>query len=182
VKRLTSFLRWVGFLIFVVHPIATTVFASKARAQVTEVVPAVRFGVVSPDVRDYLAAEWDHHLNDDPYLERGYCGYLELRIWAGEPAFVVTSITRPDTVVGIPGTTHIDFRCFSPKAVPIHVHPPRNCPTREGPCTRDGPYAYQCLPSAADRESLVLFEFPFGVIQCERKALRTFWPTGIAGN
>lgn len=172
-------LRWVGQLLFFLS--VASKMGAQAPSQLLEYIPAIRFGVVSPEVREQLAQDWDRHQYDDPYLERGFCGYIELGKWGGELAYIVTRVTQPDTVIGQPTNGGIQFQCKAWNSVPIHVHPPRNCPTKNGPCTKDGPYAYQCLASDTDRQMLNYFDFVFGVVQCERKALVTYWPVGVAG-
>ena len=136
-----------------------------------------RFAIMDDYIRDSLAADWDRHEHDPAILERAYCLWYQRDIWGGEWAWRVTRITASDSVWGV--TTHsIGFGCTGAKpgamVATLHVHPDQTCLGDE--CYRGGPYAYQCLPSDNDRAFLQWRGEAFGMVQCGRESIVTYWP------
>lgn len=136
----------------------------------------VRFAIMDDYVRDTLAADWDKHANDSTLLERGFCLKWQYDIWAGEKAYRVTQIARPNSVNAT--VDEIGFRC-PVNAVEIHIHPAQTCLNSSGladSCWRGGPYAYQCLPSDQDRAYLAgHLEQAFAMVQCSREGVVAYF-------
>lgn len=137
-----------------------------------------RYAIMDDYVRERLGREWDAHLTDRPMLERGFCLAWQLDEWAGEPAFRVTQIARPDSVEATVSTIH--FVC--PKGtnvVELHVHPPQSC-VDDQLCWAGGTYAYQCLPSELDINYLNAHpQQAFAMVQCDRHAIIAYFPRRV---
>jgi hypothetical protein len=151
--------------------------AHTAATEQADEAPRPRFVVMDDYVREYLAKEWDKN-QTLPLHERGYCLRFQLDFWADEVAYRVTQISEPDNS---DASTHdIDFTC--PKKLgeviaEVHIHPAQTCAS-ETQCWPGGIYGYQCLPSDADRRYLKFAGQPFGMVQCDRKAVVFYFPMG----
>lgn len=136
-----------------------------------------RFVVVDDYVREILRRDWDAHVHDAVKLERAYCLGWQYDIWAHEKAYRVTQIMPADSADATPSS--ISFVC-PPNWVmlrsEVHIHPAQTC--INGECWDGGPYAWQCLPSDADRAWLNRLSEPFGIVQCDRNALVFYFPLG----
>jgi uncharacterized Fe-S cluster protein YjdI len=158
-----------------VEPATTTLtFTVPVQRQQTDST-APRFVVLDDYIREYLGEEWDKHAGDTIKLERGYCVRWQYDIWAREKAYRVTQIFPAEVLEAQP--SEIVFSCPPGKnGAEIHVHPPQTC--INGDCWNGGPYAWQCLPSDADRNYLLWAMQPFGLVQCDRNAIRFYFPMG----
>jgi hypothetical protein len=69
-----------------------------------------------------------------------------------------------------------DFDC--PEGIPeLHVHTPTTCMGDDAAtCRLGGLNAFSCQPSRGDYEKLVRRHDPFGVIQCDKRAFRFYYP------
>jgi hypothetical protein len=138
----------------------------------------VRYGIVEDSVRAALESAW----SDDPrQVERAYC-VRRARISARPvgPGAVDTIIrvlaVRPAPVRDA-GPNHADFDC-PPGTPSLHVLPPATC-VGDDPrwCEAGGSGAYSCQPSRDDYLTLVRLGDPFGVIQCDRRSFRFYYPS-----
>jgi hypothetical protein len=146
-----------------------------SHCQVAPPVDSVQYAIMDDYVREYLIADWDKHAKDPIILERAYCLKYQLDFWADGLAFRVTQI-EPATVF-VATNASIEYSCPpGPNRAELHVHPPQTCAGPDGPCWAGGPYAYQCLASGGDKQTLVHYKEKFGMIQCSREAVVTFWP------
>jgi hypothetical protein len=157
--------------------IALVLAASPLRAQ------AVRFGVVTDQARHQLEPTWSE---DPQQFERAYCitnwSVVADRV-ARTPSqtdsiFRVVSVTPADLRAATPNSA--DFEC--PSGVPeLHTHPPATCASDNlAWCVAGGPDAYSCQPSRGDLVKLVRRGDPFGVIQCDKRAFRFYFPSEYA--
>jgi len=146
------------------------------------VAQAVRLGVVMDLPRQALAATWD---DEDPHqLERGYCivdwSYGVYHVSRKDPVqddsiFRVFRITPAE----VSGATPVSVEFDCPAGVPeLHVHTPTTCMGDDNStCHLGGLNAYSCQPSRGDYEKLVRRQDPFGVIQCDRRSFRFYFPS-----
>lgn len=136
-----------------------------------------RFAIMDDYVRDFLSADWDKHSKDPQQNERAFCLRYQLDVWAGEPAYRVTQIEN--AAVSDSTVASIVFSCpRGPGRATLHVHPNTTC-FRDGYCFIGGPYAWQCLESDTDTRTLNHSGDAFGMIQCSREAVITFWPKSL---
>lgn len=135
-----------------------------------------RFAVLDDYVRERLAADWrTAQQGERVQVERAYCLRWQLDIWAGEPAYRVTQIDTAVVDEATPGT--IAFHCpRGPNTAQLHVHPNHTCVTLHGPCWKDGPYAWQCMPSDQDQYWLDQNGDEFSLVQCDEHATVAFFP------
>jgi hypothetical protein len=135
-----------------------------------------RYVVVEDAVRDYLAREWDRHLVEVPMTEHGHCLRWDLVSFAGETAYHVYAISKPESIM-LAAASSIAFRCApGPDVAEIHTHPPQSCMTETGPCVDGGWYAHQCFASPLDAAHLRWLGQAFGLVQCDRHALVFYFP------
>lgn len=148
-------------------------FLSGTALSAQEIKP--RFAIMDDYVRQMLIDDWDLHAKDSVILERGYCLQYQLDFWGGELAYRVTQIARATPKRS--GPNGISFDCpKGPLRAALHIHPPNSC-LGDDVCFPGGPYAWQCLSSATDDRSLDWSGDAFGMIQCSREAVISFWPT-----
>lgn len=139
----------------------------------------VRLGVVMDEPRAQLEHEW----TDQPrQLERAYCviGWWAVVRRTGNTTYQDDSIFRaariePADVVSAT-TISAEFECGA--GIPeLHVHPPTTCAGDDAAsCINGGLNAYSCQPSREDLVKLVRRGDPFGIIQCDRRAFRFYYP------
>jgi hypothetical protein len=152
---------------------ATAAFTTVAGAQ------AVRFGVVMEQARRSLEPTWSE---DPQQFERAYCvshwtvavDRVTRNPLQQDSVFRVFSVTPADLRSATPNSA--DFEC--PPGVPeLHTHPPATCASDNVAwCVAGGPDAFSCQPSRGDLVKLVRRGDPFGVIQCDKRAFRFFFP------
>lgn len=146
-----------------------------ARAQ------AVRLGVVMDGPRKQLVETWDD-LNPKQ-VERAYCvvdwSYGVYHVSKTPPlqddtVFRVFAIKNVDVSNATPISA--DFEC--PQGSPeVHVHTPTTCMGDDvSTCKMGGLNAYSCQPSRDDYEKLVRRRDAFGVIQCDKRSFRFYYP------
>jgi hypothetical protein len=141
----------------------------------------VRLGVVMDGPRQQLVAAWDDI--NPRQVERAYC----VVDWSyGVYHVSKTAPIQDDTVfrvfavkpVDVQNATPIsaDFEC--PSGSPeLHIHTPTTCMGDDiGTCKLGGLNAYSCQPSRDDYEKLVRRHDAFGVIQCDRRSFRFYYP------
>jgi hypothetical protein len=95
-----------------------------------------------------------------------------------DSVFRVYAITPADLRSATPNSA--DFEC--PSGVPeLHTHPPATCASDNiAWCVAGGPDAYSCQPSRGDLVKLIRRGDPFGVIQCDKRAFRFYFPAEYA--
>jgi hypothetical protein len=151
------------------------VCATATRAQ------AVRLGVVMDGPRKQLVESWDE-LNPRQ-VERAYCvvdwSYGVYHVSKTPPlqddtVFRVFAIKNVDVTNATPISA--DFEC--PEGSPeLHIHTPTTCMGDDvETCKLGGLNAYSCQPSRDDYEKLVRRHDPFGVIQCDKRSFRFYYP------
>ena len=137
----------------------------------------VRFGIVSEEVRAQLDTAW----SDDPrQVERAYC-VRRARLVAqsskgrGADSLYRVLAVRPAEVREA-GPNYAVFEC-PPGTPELHTHTPATC-ANDDPrwCVAGGPDAYSCQPSRGDYEKLLRRRDAFGVIQCDRRVFRFYYP------
>lgn len=141
----------------------------------------VRYGVMGDSVTAQLRAAWT---DDSTQSERAYC-VQRVRI-TSRPALGggTDSIFRVLAVKpAIPSgqdPNHVQFECA--QGTPeLHTHTPATCLTDDvGSCRADGPLAYSCQPSRSDYVELLTRGDQYGIIQCDRRAFRFYYPTDYA--
>lgn len=141
---------------------------------------AVRLGVVMDQPREALEKVWTE---DARQVERAYCvatwTYGVYQVSREAPAKVDT-IFRVMTVQDAPvvnaGPSSIEFEC--PSGQPeMHTHTPTTCTGDDvKTCTVGGLNAWSCQPSRQDLEKLIARGDPFGIIQCDRRSFRFYYP------
>jgi hypothetical protein len=137
----------------------------------------VRFGVMGDTVTQQLRALWT---DDSTQSERAYC-VQRARI-SSRPVLGggVDSIYRVLAVKPVKtheqDPNHVQFECA--RGTPeLHTHTPATCLTDDaGSCHFDGPLAFSCQPSRADYRELLARGDQFGIIQCDRRAFRFYFP------
>jgi hypothetical protein len=138
----------------------------------------VRFGVMGDSVTRQLRALWT---DDSTQSERAYC-VQRARI-SSRPVLGggVDSIYRVLAVKPVQTTgqdvNHVQFEC-APGTPELHTHTPATCLTdAASSCHFDGPLAFSCQPSRADYRELLARGDQFGIIQCDRRAFRFYYPS-----
>ena len=116
-------------------------------------------------------------------LLRAYCvaqwTYGVYQVSREAPAKVDT-IFRVLNVQGAPviaaGPSSIEFEC--PSGMPeVHTHTPTTCTGDDvKTCAVGGLNAWSCQPSRQDLEKLVARGDPFGIIQCDKRSFRFYYP------
>lgn len=141
----------------------------------------VRYGVMGDSVTTQLRAAWS---DDSTQSERAYC-VQRARI-TSRPSLGggVDSIFRVLAVKPAMPTSrdpnHVQFECA--QGTPeLHTHTPATCLTDDPKsCHADGPLAYSCQPSRSDYEELITRGDEYGIIQCDRRAFRFYYPSEYA--
>jgi hypothetical protein len=142
---------------------------------------AVRLGVVMDLPRQQLSQTWDD-LNARQ-VERAYC----VVDWSyGVYHVSRTAPVQDDTVfrvfrlqpAEVSSATPVSAEFDCPDGVPeLHIHTPTTCMGDDAStCRLGGLNAYSCQPSRGDYEKLVRRRDPFGVIQCDKRAFRFYYP------
>lgn len=138
----------------------------------------VRFGVMGDSVTRQLRALWT---DDSTQNERAYC-VQRARI-SSRPVLGggVDSIYRVLAVKPVQTTgqdpNHVQFEC-APGTPELHTHTPATCLSDDASsCKFDGPLAFSCQPSREDYRELLTRGDQFGVIQCDRRAFRFYYPS-----
>jgi hypothetical protein len=138
----------------------------------------VRYGVMGDSVTAQLRAAWS---DDSTQSERAYC-VQRARI-TSRPTLGggIDSIFRVLAVKPAVSTSrdpnHVQFECAS-GTPELHTHTPATCLTDDpASCHADGPLAYSCQPSRSDYEELVTRGDEYGIIQCDRRAFRFYYPS-----
>ena len=146
----------------------------------------VYYGVMAEPARHYLDSLW----TDNPrQVERGYCvgavSYNVQRAFDAWGRFLgkeviarVWTVLEPDSISGQTPSAIDVLRCPAGHQH-IHTHPPTTCTDDEkvSTCVYGGTNAWQCQPSRVDLMVLVASGDRFGVIQCDRRAFRFYWPS-----
>jgi hypothetical protein len=143
---------------------------------------AVRLGVVMDEPRLQLAMAWDEA--NPRQVERAFCvvdwSYGVYHVSRTEPiqddtVFRVFGLKVADVSTATPVSA--EFDC--PEGVPeLHIHTPTTCMGDDAStCRMGGLNAYSCQPSRGDYEKLVARHDPFGVIQCDKRAFRFYYPS-----
>lgn len=147
--------------------------------------PEVPFllGVVVDSPRTVLENLWND--TSATQTERAYCvtqysKYSVLNTDGPTILFRVDEIEEAQIEGATPASIEKIF-CGDDRPI-IHTHPPASCtvysPTAMN-CTLGGLYAWDCQPSRVDYESLLEHKAEFGVVQCDRHALRFFYPSDM---
>lgn len=142
---------------------------------------AVRLGVVMDVPRQVLEKLWT---DDAHQVERAYCvtdwSYGVYHVSRTSPVqddtvFRVFAIREAETGEATPISA--DFEC--PDGMPeLHVHTPTTCMGEDvNTCVAGGLNAFSCQPSRGDLEKLVRRRDEFGVIQCDGRAFRFYYPS-----
>lgn len=138
----------------------------------------VRFGVMGDSVTQQLRALWT---DDSTQSERAYC-VQRARI-SSRPVLGggVDSIYRVLAVKPVhtkeQDPNHVQFEC-APGTPELHTHTPATCFTDDASsCHFDGPLAFSCQPSRSDYRELLARGDQFGIIQCDRRAFRFYFPS-----
>lgn len=141
----------------------------------------VRFGVMGDSVTRQLRALWT---DDSTQNERAYC-VQRARI-SSRPVLGggVDSIYRVLAVKPVQTTgqdpNHVQFEC-APGTPELHTHTPATCLSDDASsCHFDGPLAFSCQPSRSDYRELLARGDQFGIIQCDRRAFRFYYPGDYA--
>jgi hypothetical protein len=160
--------------------LAAMLLAGRERALCAQ---TVRYGVMGDSVTAQLRAAWT---DDSTQVERAYC-VQRARI-TSRPTLGggVDSIFRVLAVKPATPTSqdpnHVQFECA--QGTPeLHTHTPATCLTDDaGSCRADGPLAYSCQPSRSDYEELITRGDQYGIIQCDRRAFRFYYPSEYTGS
>jgi hypothetical protein len=141
----------------------------------------VKLGVVMNGPRSTLEQAW----TEDPHqVERAYCvadygvSVHHIRLEApteSDTVFRVFAIHTVATTNARPAS--VDFAC--PAGMPeLHTHTPTTC-FGDGveQCEFGGLNAFSCQPSREDLEKLLSRGDAFGVVQCDRRAFRFYYPS-----
>lgn len=156
------------------------VLAALALGAVPAVAQAVRLGVVMDAPRDTLERLWSDEARQ---VERAYCvarySYGAYQVSRETPAKVDTIfrvLSLAEAPVANAGPSSIEFEC--PTGQPeVHTHTPTTCSGDDvATCTIGGLNAWSCQPSRQDFEKLLARGDPFGVIQCDRRSFRFYYP------
>src|SRR5579872_5967159 len=142
---------------------------------------AVRLGVVMDGPRQQLVEAWNDV--NPRQVERAYCvvdwSYGVYHVSRTPPiqddtVFRVFAIKPVDVQSATPISA--DFEC--PEGSPeLHIHTPTTCMGDDATtCKMGGLNAYSCQPSRDDYEKLVRRHDPFGVIQCDKRSFRFYYP------
>jgi hypothetical protein len=145
---------------------------------------AVRLGVVMDEPRQQLAVTWDDA--NPRQVERAFC----VIDWSFGVYHVSREPVQDDTVfrvfriqsAEVTNATPVSAEFDCPDGVPeLHVHTPTTCMGEDAStCRMGGLNAYSCQPSRGDYEKLVQRHDPFGVIQCDKRAFRFYYPSEYA--
>lgn len=155
-----------------------TMFAAGTRQLSAQ---TVRYGVMGDSVTAELRAAWS---DDSTQSERAYCvqrARISSRPTLGggiDSIFRVLAV-KPATPTS-QDPNHVQFECA--KGTPeLHTHTPATCLTdNASSCRANGPLAYSCQPSRSDYEELLARGDEYGIIQCDRRAFRFYYPSEYA--
>lgn len=160
----------------------TALFAMMAATGVRELrAQTVRYGVMSDSVTAQLRAAWT---DDSTQNERAYC-VQRARI-TSRPALgggtdsIFRVLAVKPAVITAQDPNHAQFECAhgTPE---LHTHTPATCLTDDASsCRADGPLAFSCQPSRSDYEELLARGDQYGIIQCDRRAFRFYYPSEFA--
>lgn len=142
---------------------------------------AVRLGVVMDGPRQQLVEAWNDV--NPRQVERAFCvvdwSYGVYHVSKTPPiqddtVFRVFAIKNVDVSNATPISA--DFEC--PQGSPeLHIHTPTTCMGDDvETCKLGGLNAYSCQPSRDDYEKLVRRHDAFGVIQCDKRSFRFYYP------
>ncbi len=141
----------------------------------------VRYGVMGDSVTALLRAAWT---DDSTQSERAYCvqrARISSRPTLGggiDSIFRVLAV-KPATPTS-QDPNHVQFECAT-GTPELHTHTPATCLTDDASsCRADGPLAYSCQPSRSDYEELLARGDEYGIIQCDRRAFRFYYPSEYA--
>jgi hypothetical protein len=147
-----------------------------ARAQ------TVRLGVVMDEPRQQLFATWDDM--NARQVERAFCvidwSFGVYHVSRSEPVqddtiFRVFRIRAAEVTNATPISAEFDCPDGMPE---LHIHTPTTCMGDDAStCRLGGLNAYSCQPSRGDYEKLVRRHDEFGVIQCDKRAFRFYYPS-----
>jgi hypothetical protein len=160
---------------FCAAALLVTMFVAGARPLSAQ---TVRYGVMGDSVTAELRASWS---DDSTQSERAYCvqrARISSRPTLGggiDSIFRVLAV-KPATPTS-QDPNHVQFECA--KGTPeLHTHTPATCLTDDtSSCRADGPLAYSCQPSRSDYEELLARGDEYGIIQCDRRAFRFYYPS-----
>jgi hypothetical protein len=143
---------------------------------------AVRLGVVMDEPRLQLAATWDDM--NPRQVERAFCvvdwSFGVYHVSRNDPVqddtiFRVFRIRAADVTDASPVAAEFDCPDGMPE---LHIHTPTTCMGDDAStCRMGGLNAYSCQPSRGDYEKLVRRHDAFGVIQCDKRAFRFYYPS-----
>jgi len=141
---------------------------------------AVRLGVVMDAPRESLERLWSEEARQ---VERAYCvsqwTYGVYQVSREAPAKVDTIfrvLSLAEAPVTNAGPSSIEFEC-PPGQPEMHTHTPTTCAGDDvKTCTVGGLNAWSCQPSRQDLEKLIARGDPFGIIQCDRRSFRFYYP------
>jgi hypothetical protein len=152
-----------------------TMFVAGARGLCAQ---TVRYGVMGDSVTAQLRSAWS---DDSTQSERAYCvqrARITSRPSLGggiDSIFRVLSV-KPANATG-QDPNHVQFEC-APGTPELHTHTPATCLTDDPrSCRADGPLAFSCQPSRSDYEELLTRRDQYGIIQCDRRAFRFYYPS-----
>jgi hypothetical protein len=138
----------------------------------------VRYGVMGDSVTALLRAAWT---DDSMQSERAYCvqrARISSRPTLGggiDSIFRVLAVKQATPTSQDPN--HVQFECAT-GTPELHTHTPATCLTDDASsCRADGPLAYSCQPSRSDYEELLARGDEYGIIQCDRRAFRFYYPS-----
>ncbi|MEO6209072.1 MAG: hypothetical protein ABIQ10_02990 [Gemmatimonadaceae bacterium] len=141
----------------------------------------VRYGVMGDSVTAQLRALWTE---DSTQNERAYCvqrARISSRPVLGggtDSIFRVLAVKPADVTSQDPN--HAEFECAD-GTPELHTHPPATCLTDDpSSCRADGPLAFSCQPSRSDYMELLARGDEYGIIQCDRRAFRFYYPSEYA--
>lgn len=126
-------------------------------------------------VRTKLAKDWDQHAKDPYQAERGYCVRYDTAPFADDSAYHVFAIDTPAKTTSASPDAVVYYCPAGPGYASLHVHTPTTCES-ETECVLGGSEAYECFPSRHDQKELDGSIDPFGLIQCDRKAVVFYFP------
>ncbi len=138
----------------------------------------VHYGVVADDVRALLERAWSAKPGR---VTRAYCvrraRFSTRRVSPGaiDTIIQILAVRPPDVRDADPD--HVDFVC-PPGTPELHTHTPAACPSNAPHwCVTGGASTYSCQPSRDDYEELIERGDPFGIVQCDRRTFRFYYPS-----
>ncbi len=128
--------------------------------------------MISENAMNLMSADWNDTLTTQH--ERGYCvSSYEISYEDKSPSLIlIKSVVRAPTSNSTPYS--ISFDCG--RMPVIHTHPPTTCKSEsDSSCKLGGKDAYQCDPSKIDVYYFLMSGIPFGLIQCDKHAFRSYF-------